>query len=118
KADACPKCGAKVPRTSGCAQVVLVVLGLMVLLPILSECGGGSTGTSSNRASTSSAPSARPATATSPPPSPPKPGSQWRYHQQGDPMTDGSTYYAVVRSNNTVEFDFPYQGPQHGVLTL
>lgn len=33
-------------------------------------------------------------------------------------MSEGKTYGASVRSTNTVNFDFPYSGPQRGTLTL
>ena len=33
-------------------------------------------------------------------------------------MAKGVSYFAVVRSTNTVEFDFPYNGRQHARLTL
>lgn len=42
----------------------------------------------------------------------------WLYSQSDDPMSKGKAYYATVKSSNTVEFDFPYQGTQNGELTL
>lgn len=33
-------------------------------------------------------------------------------------MAKGTSYGAMVRSTNTVEFGFPYAGPQHATLTL
>lgn len=42
----------------------------------------------------------------------------WTYSQNDDPMSKGKTYYASIISSNTVEFDFPYSGAQHGRLTL
>ena len=33
-------------------------------------------------------------------------------------MAKGTIYQASVESLNTVNFDFPYAGPQHGTLTL
>ena len=47
-----------------------------------------------------------------------KNGAQWRYSQDADPMSNGSTYSAMVVSTNTVNFKFPYAGAQHGKLTL
>lgn len=37
-ADACPKCGAKQIRTSGCAKAVLAVVVLFVLATIVGQC--------------------------------------------------------------------------------
>lgn len=42
----------------------------------------------------------------------------WSYSQNDDPMSKGKTYYASIESSNTVRFDFPYSGTQHGTLTL
>lgn len=43
---------------------------------------------------------------------------KWSYRVNEDPMTSRKSRYAVIESENTVDFDFPYQGPQHGTLTL
>lgn len=76
----------------------------------------------------SHSPSANPApekvTATAEP-APPKPepqteltGQQWIYSVREDKMTGGATHQAFVLSTNTVNFDFPYAGEQHGRLSL
>lgn len=121
KADACPKCGAKQVRTSGCAKVVLIFLGLMAFFAIVGQCSRNSS-TSAPSTSTSSsaatAPAASAASVAPTPPSAPEPGSQWHYSQDEDPMAKGTTYHAIVQSTNTVNFDFPYSGPQHGMLAL
>jgi hypothetical protein len=43
---------------------------------------------------------------------------KWSYSTEPDQMTGGTTRAATIRSENTVNFDFPYQGPQSGRLTL
>lgn len=48
----------------------------------------------------------------------PEQGSQWNYREDKDPMGKGAAYFASVSSTNTVNFGFPYSGPQHGTLTL
>lgn len=119
KADACPKCGAKQVRTSGCAKVVLFFLVAIVLLAMIGQCGREtrtSRGSLPPSARTPPA-SAAPAAVVEPPPVP-EPGSQWIYRQSEDPMAEGKTYGASVRSKNTVNFDFPYSGSQRGTLTL
>ncbi|MDM5181704.1 hypothetical protein PO883_31485 [Massilia sp. DJPM01] len=45
-------------------------------------------------------------------------GQQWNYSATADKMTGGTTYNAAVSSSNTVSFDFPYSGQQHGTLSL
>lgn len=42
----------------------------------------------------------------------------WHYTHRDDPMSTGKTHHAILSSSNTVNFDFPYQGVQHGTLTL
>ena len=118
-ADACPKCGAKQVRTSGCAKVVFGVLGFFVFIAIVGQCSRSDTSspsTSATSASSSSA-TAQPVAAPTPPP-PPAPGSQWHYGQDEDPMGKGTTLLAQVTSTNVVLFDSPYGGPQHATLTL
>lgn len=46
-----------------------------------------------------------------------KPGSQWRYSDDEDSMGRKRSF-ASVTSTNTLSFDFPYQGSQHGTLTV
>jgi hypothetical protein len=42
---------------------------------------------------------------------------QWNYDVEADPM-GGTTSLAYIESANTVEFKFPYAGPQHAKLML
>lgn len=115
-ANACPKCGAKPVRTSGCAKIVLWFFGIVVALVAIGKCASPSTSitdTSSVSSSTSSQPSTPAA-----PPSSPEPGAQWRYQQDSDPMTSAVTSFAQVTSSNTVEFERPYSGAQHATLLL
>src|SRR5690606_29905296 len=105
-ADACPKCGAKQVRTSGCAKVVLGVLGFFVFVAIVGQCSRSDTSspsTSTTSASSSSS-TVQPTAAPTPPP-PPAPGSQWHYGQDEDPMGKGTTLLAQVTSTNVVLFD-------------
>lgn len=119
-ADACPKCGAKQVRTSGCAKVVLFVLGFFVFVSIVGTCSRNGSSTSSSSSASSTQTSQPPATPEPTPPTPPAPviGSQWSYSHDSDPMGKGSTYNAQVISSNTVSFGAPYGGPQHGALML
>jgi hypothetical protein len=45
-------------------------------------------------------------------------GLQWLYEASEDKMTGGTTKHASVLSINTVSFDAPYAGAQHGQLLL
>ena len=116
-ADACPKCGAKQVRTSGCAKVVLWFIGIVVALAAIGQCSSPSTSTTDT---SSISPSASPISSSTPaiPPPPLEPGAQWNYQQDSDPMTSAVTRYAQVTSSNTVEFQRPYSGAQHATLLL
>jgi hypothetical protein len=43
---------------------------------------------------------------------------KWTYLSKDDPMTSKTAKYAVIESENTVNFGFPYEGPQRGKLTI
>jgi hypothetical protein len=45
-------------------------------------------------------------------------GLRWRYDEWPEKMGRGTVKTAMVRSLNEVQFDFPYQGSQRGVLQL
>ncbi|WP_156401542.1 hypothetical protein [Duganella sp. Root1480D1] len=45
-------------------------------------------------------------------------GKQWDYTASEDKMSGGTTYFASVKSTNTVNFDSPYRGEQHATLDL
>lgn len=44
--------------------------------------------------------------------------AKWSYNSSTDEMSGRTTRTASIRSENTVNFDFPYQGPQRATLTL
>jgi len=44
--------------------------------------------------------------------------AKWRYRKDEDPMTSRTLRQASNQSENSVSFAFPYQGEQHGTLTL
>ena len=121
KAESCPKCGAKQVRTSGCAKVVLWFLGICFVLALIGQCS-----TPLNHAPTGANPSSSPTPSPSgqtnstntPTASTAPQGTQWVYDSSKDPMGKGTSYGAIIQSSNTVEFAFPYSGPQHATLSL
>ena len=44
--------------------------------------------------------------------------AKWTYHIEEDAMTSRKAKFASIYSENSVEFGFPYQGPQRGTLTI
>ena len=112
EASACPHCGKKDPTgksTSPVAMGCLILILLGVFGSLVSRSGGNDS-SSSTTASTSQAP---------PSPAPPPPaGSQWNYSHDADEMTGKASHVVSVESENTVQFDFPYQEAQHARLSI
>lgn len=143
---ACPECGRPVaahaiapspnrtpnlpPREgrSGLAGCLIVVAILSVIGIILFP---------SNRSNISSRENAtNPANETTPPPTPQpeisdsaravaaeqaaaaRLAQKWDYSTSTDEMSSKVARYAKINSENSVSFDFPYAGPQHGTLTI
>lgn len=117
KAESCPKCGAKRPKSSGCAIVVAFVLMFFAFSALVGTCSR-STSTTSKPASSRTPSTSGPKAEAKTPPPPAISGSQWIYSKYEDPMAKGATSQASVQSSNTVAFGFPYQGPQRGRLSL
>lgn len=103
KAEACPHCGAKPYKASGCLVVFLVGAAIFGTIGVMS--------------SKDSPPPITPEM-VAPKPAPKPPGSQWYYHRNDDPMGKGTVHQAHVSSSNTVNFGFPYSGMQHATLAL
>lgn len=45
-------------------------------------------------------------------------GKMWSYDEYVDEMTDKKDYYASLKSDNSHEFDFPYEGGSYGKITI
>jgi len=117
-AAACPKCGAKQPKKSGCLKFIGIAFLALIVLSVIGQMAGRDSthsGSSTNSATTSPAANSKSAPAPAPPPIP---GSQWLYSSNDDPMAKGKSYFAMVLSTNTVSFKFPYNGDQRGRLTI
>lgn len=120
KAEACPKCGAKQPRTSGCMKVFLITFGILFGLFVIgtltnktdkSATPNNISDTNENSEMQSKSQSVIPSIDSNS-------ESQWSYERSEDPMSNGVTYFAIIQSTNSVEFSFPYSGQQKATLTL
>ena len=138
KAAACPKCGAKVRRTSGCAWLFLILLGLLIVPPMLTGFNGArdraegrttrvsSTTTSTPTPKAASSPNATPVVSTITDPWASLPSdtaaaatpANWSYEHSDYKMGKGRVHQAITDSTNTVNFGFPYAGSQRGTLLL
>ena len=47
-----------------------------------------------------------------------EPATRWQYSEETDEMTDKTNYFAQIGSENTADFDFPYEGGSKLWLTL
>ena len=89
----------------GCLGLILIgMLGSLLSRSASDQPSGSSAASSSGPA----------AVASSPPPV----GSQWTYSHDTDEMTGKVSHVATVSSENTLEFEFPYNGSQHARLSL
>lgn len=110
EAEACPHCGYKNKKENmGCGSMIFIsIVALVILSGLMSAFGHKASSPNQDRSQT------QPSTSTAPS----EPGSQWNYSTFADEMGKGVTNSASVASSNTVEFEFPYAGPQHGLLVI
>ena len=130
----CDACGAKRPSSTG-PLVGGLILGVAVTGFAVSIFSGDDGAPRARVATTPSPPAAPLVTAplTTPTPAAPTPvvappapvappepilGRQWRYSIDEDPMSSAKSFFASVVSTNSVEFGFPYGGPQNAYLTM
>jgi hypothetical protein len=102
KAEACPQCGAKIKKPSGC--FVFVLISIVVLVIIGSVSGGRS-----NQTKTATTPTETPETAAP---------NTWKYSTNKDDVSGKPFKDATVLSNNTEQLEFPYQGGTVGFITI
>lgn len=93
--------------------VVFVLLGGFIWFMASNGSSESATPAAASQPVAARAPAATPAPARAP-----VVVDHWHYLQDPDPMSKGKTYFAAVRSTNTVSFGFPYSGAQHATLTL
>jgi hypothetical protein len=109
----CGKCGAATQKKTSPALIgCLGLIGVVVLIGVF-RSGGGDKNTSPS----SSSPSSSGVPAGSTPQTKPEPRSQWGYSTDDDTMGRKRSF-AHVMSNNSLSFDFPYEGSQHGTLVI
>lgn len=99
----------------------LVALGLIVAIAMLGKCGASPEGDAvdQSRNETTSAASELDAAVTDASASEPAaPSPKWAYYRNMDEIRKREIITAVIRSENQVEFDFPYQGGAGLTLTI
>jgi len=109
-AKVCPHCGKKYP-TGGLtlpAKIFLIIIALFAFGKIIGNMGGSGT---SNESATKTAINSNSTIKEAP-------TEIWFYDESQDEMGRGTIKSATTKSINTLSFDFPYSGPQHGTLHL
>lgn len=115
KADFCPSCGAKrnKPKGSGCGTVIYFIIFIPFAFYLFTNFA------SDYMSSSDSQPKEEVALkSTEGEKADIKIGSQWKYYKGEDLMSKGTIYYSETKSTNSVNFDYPYSGAQHGTLIL
>lgn len=110
KAETCPKCGAKVPKSGpGCLGLIGIAFVIVFVIPpiigffIGTSGSPGSSGTSSGTATNHAEQTPAPHT--------------WFSSTSKDEITGKEERYLQVDSNNKQDFAFPYNGGSTGHLT-
>ena len=112
RAAACPKCGAPIRQTSGCAKFALGLIIFVVLLGVFgSYVGDRNQGTNP----TTTAPASQ--GTTHPPRAPSDTHASWRYSTQPDKIHNKTTVFDQLESDNSIDYGFPY-GTQSMLLTV
>jgi hypothetical protein len=125
EAKACPHCGATNPVKK--TSVFTIVAGLLFIAFV-----GIAVSNSVNRQTSPASPQAiapvpnsvQSTTVPSAPVNinspaiPPEPASSWHYDTETDRMTGKEARYAIITSENQLQFGFPYSGPNQPSLTL
>lgn len=119
-AKVCPQCKAKLgdpgkngvakKPTHGCVWLIAVFGGIGILGGIFG--GNSPTPPSNNNPTTAKAIDSEETASQA------TQKNNWEYEQNEDKMGRGVIKYAMTKSTNTLSFDFPYQGLQHGTLTI
>lgn len=108
----CPNCGAKPKKTSLVTKVVGSVFILFVAVSVYNSVAyneSASTGDASNGVESEVASEASNVEQSK---------STWIYRSEKDSMGRGEIKWAQVKSINSFEFEFPYQGEQYATLEL
>lgn len=120
-AKACLNCGASVkkPLLQKNIRCLGIVVSLIVLLWIVSKCSVPSFDSYKEKAINSPTstliPSDKQTLASK---DPVKVAIPWEYSEIKDEMSGKVTKFATKKSENTVNFDFPYRGAQHGTISI
>ncbi|WP_180161056.1 hypothetical protein [Acinetobacter sp. YH12064] len=108
KAESCPKCGAKQPKKT--SVLTWVVLGVIVLVGVIGALAPEGSKKNQTEIAKLSSNNENSKEVTTP--------KNWSYETTKDEMRNTTTLFASNVSQNTVNFDFPYQGGSNLVITL
>lgn len=102
----------------GCLKYGLIILGIFVLIGVIANIGGNSTSSNSASTDTLSADSTTSSESSNSATTEKKDEKTWDYDTRVDEMNDSKSKFASLTSDNSVEFDFPYQGGSDLTITV
>ena len=116
KAESCPQCGAKQPKKTS----VLAWIGLvLIILAGIGMCAEETTKSNSEQTQESKPIESNEIVKTEEPAQlVEQQKDKWEYNTTKDEMRGVETKFATIVSENTVNFDFPYDGGSKLILTL
>lgn len=87
------------------------LFSLLVIAGLLSSCGSStSSNTSNDTLAVDTSTTIDTGAITETKNEPAKAESKWQYQEKADKMSAGKKYYASIDSDNSIDFEFPYDG--------
>lgn len=107
-------------KKGGCLKYGLIGFSIFMLIGIVANLGGGSDKTSQNGNEDSTAVDVMDTVVIDPNSVSEETSDMktWNYSTATDEMNDSKSRFASITSDNTVDFDFPYQGGSSLTLTV
>lgn len=106
------------PKKSGCLKYCLIGFGVFILIGLIANIGGNSNNEKQNNGSDSAVVDSVSTDNTSMDSQKDENLKTWDYSTNTDEMNDSKSRFASLTSDNTVEFDFPYQGGSSLTVTV
>ncbi|WP_044101156.1 zinc ribbon domain-containing protein [Acinetobacter pittii] len=111
KADACPRCGAKVKKMGLILKIILWFLGISFVIGIIGSSINDKKSASNKNAVTVQENSSNNSQENKEP-------NNWLYSTSKDELHETNTKFAATASVNEVNFDFPYNGGSNLLLSI
>ena len=94
------------------------VFTLLLVAGLFSSCGSNSSSNSTSDSSAVGTSRLDTTVAAKTKSEPAKAESKWQYQEEVDKMSSTKNYFATIHSDNTIDFEFPYDGGSTGTITV